>query len=79
MKLDEGAEKFIEFQQSAPTGRLVAPDGSYIQVVGDGEVVLVAKDHILMRMTEEENAASLDDPFLEMLAEELYATRIKVE
>lgn len=55
--------------------RLMTKDGQfYIQIVGDGEYVLVPKDCPLMTMNDDEFAKSFDNPFYDRLAEILYAT-----
>ncbi len=72
--LDKGAEKFIEFQQGLKEPPLMTPDGQYYyQLVEDDKLILLHKDHPLMKMTDDEFVASLDDPFYDLVAEVTYA------
>lgn len=79
MRLDTHAEEFIEWQQSLKMPPLMTPDGLYYyQLIEDGKFVLVPKDHPLMKMTNEEFIASLDDAFYDELAELTYQEALRV-
>lgn len=75
MRLDEGTEEFIKFQQAfrCPDKPMTADGKFYIQVVGEREIVLVPKDHPLLR-----DDPPFDEETMERMAEELYETRITI-
>jgi len=74
MIIDEkAAVKFVEFQQGLELPPLMTPDGEYYyQLIEDDKFILLHKDHPLMKMTDDEFIATLDDPFYDLVAEVTY-------
>jgi len=75
MIIDEkAAVDFVVFQQGLKEPPLMTPDGQYYyQLVENDKFILLHKDHPLMKMTDDEFVATLDDPFYDLVAEVTYA------
>jgi len=76
MRLDTNTDGYFENLESLRhfPDKLMTPNGQfYYQLVEDGKFILLHKDHPLMKMTDDEFVASLDDPFYDLVAEVTYA------
>jgi len=72
-QLDIDTEGYLGSLNQQIPDKPMTPDGQYYyQFIEDGKFVLLHKDHPLMKMTDDEFVATLDDPFYDLVAEVTY-------
>jgi hypothetical protein len=73
MIYDTNTEQFMDALLNREHLPEMTPDGQYYYQLTEEGFVTIHKDHPLMKMTDDEFVASLDDPWYDFIAEVTYA------
>ena len=72
MILDVNTEGYFDALNRKVQDKPMTPDGQYYYQLTEKGFILLHKDHPLMKMTDDEFVATLDDPFYDLVAEVTY-------
>ena len=72
MILDVNTEGYFKALNQQILDKPMTPDGQYYYQLTEKGFITLHKDHPLMKMTDDEFVATLDDPFYDLVAEVTY-------